>query len=309
MNKYTEFYMFLRNRIYIFLRKILRFIKRLFQRKIGKRQIIKSLKELGIKQGDVILLHSSLSRIGNVKGGAETVIDAFLDVLGPEGTLIMPALFWKTSIEETINELGTFNPKTTPVTIGIIPETFRKREGVLRSIHPTHSVIAYGAKAKYITENHENCSTNFGVGTPWFKVKEVGGKIMGLGISMGPVTFYHVLEDVVENYPLDVYLDKKYKVEVITNNGVRREMEINVHNPKISKTRIDKKEGWWIREFFTKYVKHKGLLKTGKVGKARSWIIRAEDFFNAQKELLSHGITIYTTEEEGRKKNAENLLK
>ena len=59
---------------------------------VSKSDIIQSLKELGLRQGDIVLVHSSLKSFGYVEGGADTVIDAFLEVVGETGTLVMPTL-------------------------------------------------------------------------------------------------------------------------------------------------------------------------------------------------------------------------
>jgi aminoglycoside 3-N-acetyltransferase len=191
-----------------------------------------------------------------------------------------------------------FNPKRSPSTVGVITEAFRKREGVHRSIHPTHSICAFGANAKWITNAHENAGTNFGQGTPLHKIMEAEGLILGLGIDFGPVTFIHVLEDTLGDFPIKVYCDKEYVAKVVGANGLEREMQIKAHDSEVSRTRIDKEEGRWIRGFVTEYLSNQGLLRTGCVGEAKSWIIRARDLFAAQRKLLAEGITFYTTRQQ-----------
>jgi aminoglycoside N3'-acetyltransferase len=283
--------------------------QRITKGKVDKAQIVKDLKGIGIKEGDNILVHSSLKSIGFVEGGADTVIDALTDALSCDGTLAMPSF----SICRTNLMLGTlesntiFNPMETPSTVGRITEIFRQKKGVFRSIHPTHSICAFGAKARWITEGHDKCGTTFGKGSPFYKIMELDGKILGLGVDLGRITFCHVIEDVFDNYPVPVYLDKEYKSKVIDRDGVERVIKIKCHNPEIAKTRMDKKESAWIREFFTRYLTSKGLLKKGYIGEARSLVIRAIDLFEAQKKLLEDNITHYTTEGEYlRRKIREN---
>ena len=269
--------------------------------KISKAQIIRDLRKLGIKEGDVLLVHSSLRSIGYVIGGADTVIDALLEVLGSDGTLVLPALSLTGSMMQTLMGNRVFNPKTTPTAVGLIPETFRKRRGVYRSIHPTHSICAFGAKAKYITQGHERCTTTFGKGTPWYKIMELNGKILGIGVDLGPVTFYHVIEDILDDFPLNVYTKKRYEVRVIVNDSEEKIMRVKAHNPDVAKTRIDKERGKWIRKYFTDCLHSRGVLNVGLVGEAKSWVINAKDLFNTQMELLKRNITIYTTKEELQK--------
>ena len=97
-------------------------------------KIKNDLLSLGVQPGDILMVHSSLKSMGQVEGGAETVIAALRAVLGEEGTLMLPALSYATSCKDLY-----FSNLETPSCVGVIPETFRKMEGVRRTNHPTHS--------------------------------------------------------------------------------------------------------------------------------------------------------------------------
>lgn len=105
--------------------------------------LVNDFKALGIKPGMSLLTHSSLRRVGPVDGGADTVIDALLEVLGPEGTLMMSTVGGNVNPEQPV-----FDVRNTPCTVGTLANVFRKREGVIRSLHPVHSVCALGPKAE-----------------------------------------------------------------------------------------------------------------------------------------------------------------
>lgn len=127
---------------------------------IGKEDIKFSLELMDIKKGDILLVHSSLTSIGYVEGGAETVIDALLETVGEEGTIVMSTL------------TGWFEPfdsGSIPSAVGKISERFRLRKNAFRSLHPVHSVAAIGKHAEYITEGHENCETGCGAGTQYLE--------------------------------------------------------------------------------------------------------------------------------------------
>lgn len=275
--------------------------------RIAKERIIRDLRGLGIQKGSTLFVHSSLKSIGFVEGGAETVIDALMEAVGRDGTLTMPCLSLTGSMAETLEHGSIFNQKRTPSAVGAITGAFRRRQGICRSIHPTHSVCAWGAKAEWITGGHEKAGTNFGPGTPLHKIMEEGGFIVGLGVDFGPVTFVHVIEDTISDFPLEVYCRKEYVAKVIDNNGNKREMKVRAHDPEVARTRIDKEEGRWIRGFFTEYLTTRGFLRRGYVGQARCWIIKARDLFEVQRELLTQGITVYTTEEEYRELHMKQL--
>lgn len=156
---------------------------------VTKQDILFSLSLMEIQRGDLLLVHSALSSIGQVDGGADTVIDALLEAIGPKGTLVMSTLTgWDSH----------FDAQTTPSAVGAISETFRRRPGVLRSLHPVHSVAALGQFAEYITEGHELCETGCGEGTPYWKIAELGGKILLLGVDMDRNTMMHTLEEAAD---------------------------------------------------------------------------------------------------------------
>ena len=121
---------------------------------ITKSKIIKDLQRMGIEQGDVLWVHSSLKRIGFVDGGPSTVISALLEAVGEDGTLLIPTFTRRTMYKNCIQKGFKFDPKTTETGLGAIPSTFLKMEGVTRSIHPTSSVSAIGKYSKEMTRSH-----------------------------------------------------------------------------------------------------------------------------------------------------------
>nr|MBQ4319588.1 AAC(3) family N-acetyltransferase [Clostridia bacterium] len=145
-----------------------------------------SLELMGIEKGDILLVHSALTAIGEVDGGADTVIDAFLESVGEEGTVVM----------STLTGWGApFDRDTSPSAVGWLGECFRRRPGTLRSMHPVHSVAAYGRHAEYIVSGHENCPTGCGEGTPYDKLEQLGAKAILLGVDMDRNTIMHTLEE------------------------------------------------------------------------------------------------------------------
>ncbi|MEG2377234.1 MAG: AAC(3) family N-acetyltransferase, partial [Clostridia bacterium] len=114
------------------------------------KQIAFELSLCGISSGDVVLMHSSLSSIGHVEGGADTVIDAMLDVIGPSGTFAVSTLS---------NNGEPFDPDNTPSGVGRVSEALRKRHGAIRSLHPIHSIAAIGARATELCGGHDKCAS------------------------------------------------------------------------------------------------------------------------------------------------------
>jgi len=174
------------------------------QKVVAKEDVVRSLRELGLKEGDIVGVHSSLSSFGYVEGGADAVIDALLEVVGEEGTIVMPThsnnlVRMELSPEEKaagvlwLFKILPYDPKETPCTTGIIPETFRKRPGVVRSLHPVHSIAAIGPKAKEIT----SAGDRSGLGG-WKRIYDLDGYVLLIGVGLEVCTAMHLAEDMVQ---------------------------------------------------------------------------------------------------------------
>jgi aminoglycoside 3-N-acetyltransferase len=157
-------------------------------------RVASELGEAGLAPGSAVLVHSSLSSLGRVQGGAETVIGGLLDALGPEGTLLMPALSYAAVTETS----PRFDLRSTPSNVGTIPETFRRMPGVLRSLHPTHSVCGAGPRARELLAPHAGDRTPCGPGSPFRLLARSGGSILMLGCGLRPNTSMHGVEELVE---------------------------------------------------------------------------------------------------------------
>lgn len=185
------------------------------QRKIVlKHDILQALKNVGVEQGQSIMVHSSLSSLGFVCGGAQVVIEALLETVGNDGTVMMPTQSWKNLDPtagvhweepeewwELIREnYPTYDKDITPTnTMGAVAEMFRKWNGTLRSDHPARSVAARGKHAKHLTDNHD-LSNIFGEGSPLSKLYDLDGYVLLIGVGYDKNTSLH-LADARAAYP------------------------------------------------------------------------------------------------------------
>jgi len=156
-------------------------------------RFIDGLHALGVVPGDTLLVHSSLRSLGFIPGAAVAVIEALRAALGPSGTLLMPAL----SYEFVHARQPLFSASHTSSCVGTIPETFRTMPGVLRSVHPTHSVSAHGPRAAELTCRHHLDTTPVGLNSPFTQLAATGGKILMLGCGLRPNTSMHGVEELV----------------------------------------------------------------------------------------------------------------
>ena len=229
-----------------------------------RENLVRELKTLGLHPGDAVMLHSSLSSLGCVEGGAETVVDAFLDALGPEGTLLVPAFrdsVWGDPDDFAISDCQDcpqrLCPSRQPGFQGIIPETVRLRSGSLRSCHPTHSWVALGPAAERLLAGHRQSPTPCGRGNPFEELVVLDGCVVTLGVGMDAVTLWHYYEEI-----LDVpYMGHYWPKERHLNHCVSGR-RIQYDYPGIMQD----------------VCRAAGILKVGPVGKGASGLMRARTF-------------------------------
>ncbi len=200
-------------------------------RVITKDEIITGLKGIGVREGDALMVHTSLKAIGYVCGGPQTVIEALIEALGEEGTIMMPTQSWKNldpsdgvhwDADESQWQLirdnwPAYDKTITPTnTMGSVAEMFRSWPGSIRSDHPARSVCAYGKYADYLTKDHD-LSNIFGDGSPIGRLYELGGKVLLLGVGYDKNTSIHLADARAK------YLSKRNCTEysAILENGKR----------------------------------------------------------------------------------------
>ena len=266
-------------------RKLTFFYNRYFGKLISKEQLKRDFKKIGLKEGDIVLVHSSLGNIGFVDGGANTVIDALIETVGDTGTVVVPTMSFL-PWDFLDGNVPRFDSKNTPCYTGKIPETFRFREDAIRSLHPTHSLSAIGHKVKYLTENHEKSITPFGKGTPFDKLIECDAYILLIGVDQTINTCVHIIKDRTDSFPYNVYLDGIFEAVIIDNEGNEKVMQTKVHNPDVQRFRdVNKME-----KYFVGY----NIMRIGEIGNADARLIKVRDQIRVMDILLKKNITIYT---------------
>lgn len=155
-----------------------------------KESLIKDLENLSINRNGTLLVHSSFKSIGEVEGKADTVLDAFQEYM-EDGLLVLPTHTWSYIKEDN----PIFSVKDSQTCVGILTELFRKRENVVRSAHPTHSVAAYGKDAVSFTAGDENCETPCARESAWGRLLDRNAQIMLVGVDLTRNTFIHGIEE------------------------------------------------------------------------------------------------------------------
>ena len=112
-----------------------------------KEQLKNTLLQLGIRPGDTLFVHSSFSTFNGFQGLPQDVIDCFVEIVGENGNILMPSMQYRGSSYDQLRKEEPFDVRETFSKMGLISEIFRRKKGVRRSLHPTHSVLAWGKDA------------------------------------------------------------------------------------------------------------------------------------------------------------------
>ncbi len=243
----------------------------------SKKDLLADLQHMGLKPTDAIMVHSSMKSIGEVEGRADTVVDAFMEYFS-EGLLMTPTHTWA----QMGSDYSLFDPENEPACVGIIPNIFRKREGVVRSLHPTHSIAAYGPGAEEYIKGEENVTSPGQPGGCWSRLLDVDAKILLLGCTHARNTFIHAVEEL-----LDVperLTEQPTDFQIKMSDGTIKEVAVYRHfnavQPHISEE-FDK-----LAQAFYEL----GAAKKVKFGDADCILCEAKKIYEVTKKILRHEI-------------------
>ena len=254
-------------------------------RSYGPRELESSLRVLGVAPGDTVMLHSGFALSG-FRGSPKELVDTFLRSVGPNGNLLMVSLPYSSSSYEYLQNLKCFDVRKAPSHMGIISESFRRREGVLRSFHPTHPVLAFGPKAEWIVADHDKCLYGCGPGSPFEKLSQLGGKVVFFNVPFITMTMFHYLEHLVERtLPFPLYRDEIFEVPSIDATGKSQIIRTRVFSPDaISRRRP---------LALMKELDQQRLVRRKRVGNSRVMCVAAKDAVASTERMARAGKLFY----------------
>lgn len=190
---------------------------------LTKSDIHAFLKSIGIKSSDTVLVHTSMRALGAVEGGCDGLIDAFTSYLS-DGLFIVPTHTWGT----VGRGVDVFDVRATVPCIGALPTVAAFRPDGIRSLHPTHSVAAFGKRAAEFVKGEEKAQTPCPTDGLWARLYDEDAKILLLGVLLNRNTYIHAIDEMMG-------LDEKLSVaapiplSILDHDGNRHETVFRPH--------------------------------------------------------------------------------
>lgn len=181
--------------------------------------LISDLKSIGIEKGDDILIHMSYKSMGYVEGGFDTFFEALKASVGDRGTLLFPTLSYRFVTADN----PVFDVNTTASNVGAFSNYFMKRNNVVRSLNPTHSVAAYGLRQEEYTKKHYLDNEPVGENSPFAILPRFGGKVLMLGCGIKCNTSMHGVEEYVRVPYVLSAVTRKYTLIDYHDNVTRKD--------------------------------------------------------------------------------------
>tara|TARA_Y100000310_G_scaffold333939_1_gene412544 strand:+ start:1010 stop:1927 length:918 start_codon:yes stop_codon:yes gene_type:complete len=243
-------------------------------RKIYYSDFVKSLRDAGIRKGDIIFVHSRVSAFGKLLTFdrnflMQSLVDSLKEVVGNEGTIIMPTFTYSFDKNEP------FDVDKTQSTVGALTEFFRKQDDVIRTAHANHSVAVWGRNREDLANVGKD---TFDENSIFGKLHKLNGKIVFLGAPFQSCTFIHYIEQM---YEVPYRYMRTFKGKVIIG-GNEKEEEITFYN----------KHDVFFSSFskFEKYLLEKGLMKNMELGAGNIRVVECKDMFDEGYKFLDKDI-------------------
>jgi aminoglycoside 3-N-acetyltransferase len=207
-------------------------------RSYDKPALVAALRRLGAGEGRALLVHSSFRAGNGFRGLPGDAIDAMQEAVGESGHLLMVSLPYRSSALAYFRVTDRFDARATPSAMGLLSELFRRRDGVLRSLHPMHPVLARGPKAAWIVGGHERCPYSCGPGSPFDKLLQLDGMVAFFDAPFAAFTFFHFLEHrVCARAGVSLYHETPFRVTVACPDGVERVVDCRVFSEEAMRRR------------------------------------------------------------------------
>lgn len=208
---------------FVSLRKIYRQVLKTLYKPLSEKEFTSILKNrLGLDEGSVVFIHSSVDAL-NIDFPVYRLLEILLETVGENGTIIFPAWHFTYRAEEYLKKGLVFDVKRSPSVLGLLPELARRHPEAIRSIHPLNSIVAIGNYAHELVGTHGNSIYPDDEDSPFYKMMQYDGIIIGIGVDTNFLSFVHCPEDVLKKkFPIQTKMDEIFEAKVKLKDGSLR---------------------------------------------------------------------------------------
>jgi aminoglycoside 3-N-acetyltransferase len=228
---------------------------------VTREHIVDAVRTLGVRAGDLMIVHSSYKSIGGVEGGPAAVAQAMVDAVSPGGSVFMPTFNYGRD---------PYHPATAPSLDGVITELFRQRPDAIRSRHPTHPIAGVGPDAAAILDGHDRVEP-FGRGSPCWRLWERDAWVLLIGVDHAANSMAHVAEELLDMS----YLDRRRIARVVQADGSIA--DVTIRRPGCS-------DAWG--PVIDPPLRARGAIVAGTLGQARVMLMRSKTVVDVTANLL-----------------------
>ena len=252
----------------------------------GTTELLGALRALGVRPGDTLMLHSAFSSHNGFRGSIGELIDTFLEAAGAEGHLMMVSLPYRSAALDWLESGRRFDVRRTPSMMGMVSEVFRRRVGVLRSLHPTHPILVHGPRAEALIAAHPGCLYPCGPDTPFDELLKADGRVLFFNVPIDMFTFFHFLEHRVSpTLPFPLYTETIYDAQVLDAEGQPR----TVRTYAFAREAIQRRRP----ERLYDELRARGLVTRQRIGASELLSVRVRDAVACTDDLQREGRLFY----------------
>lgn len=253
-----------------------------YKQKYGTQELISKMQKLGMQEGSCVFVQCSWNSFFNYTGNPKELIEGILEVIGPTGTLAMPAFPYY------LNK--PLDLKKSITGAGLLAEMFRRYPGVKRSINVQHSVCAIGPLSDYLLSEHHLCDTCWDKKSPYYRLSEVNALIFCLGVGYSFLsTSYHCAESInngIVPYYTDFFAKEKTPHYYVDYDGITK--EYLCYDLVAKRHFMTLPEKWFLHRHFTQ-----GEYATSRISNLTILVYYADKYIPRLVDLARIGVDAY----------------
>lgn len=246
-------------------------------------QLIACLQRIGVKTGDTLMVHSSWRANNGFTGTPAQFCAALREAVGPDGLVVMTSLtYHNMSSAEFLASGKPMNVRRSPSAMGLLTEVFRRGRGVVRSLSPTHPLLAWGRDAESFIAGHELTDRPFGPQSPFARLLDRNALILCVDVGFSSITFTHFVEDqLADTLSVPLYEDQPITGKVIDSSGQALECPTRVLSAVANQLRREVR--------LVTHLQQQGVLKRDRIGNTQLVFLRASDLAIGARQLAEDG--------------------